>query len=56
VQKYTYLYACVLDGGKVKLSPTLEGPQSALIQRMIRKNPAKRPDDIDVCKVLRNYI
>ncbi len=55
-RKYTYLYACVLDGGKIKLSPGLDGPQSALIQRMLRKNPAKRPDDPDVCMVLRNYI
>ena len=50
---YTYLYACVLDGGRVTVSRNLRGKQRALIRGMLQKNPAQRPGDQAVCKVLR---
>jgi len=55
-EKYVYLYACVLDGGKVRLSETLSGEYYSLIKKMLKKNPAKRPDDLKISTVLRRRI
>ena len=53
---YDYCYACVLDGGKITLSPRLSGDFRSLIRKMLRKNPAKRPGDCAVSKTIRNYL
>lgn len=50
---YAYLYACVLDGGRVTLSRQLHAKQRALIRGMLKRNPAQRPGDQAVCKALR---
>jgi serine/threonine protein kinase len=50
--KYTYLYACVLDGGKVNLSDELNPVHRSLIRRMLKKSPARRPGDREICKIL----
>ena len=52
---YTYLYAAVLDDGKVTLSDKLDRKQQAIIQRMLDKNPAKRPGDDEICDMLKTY-
>ena len=41
-EKYNYLYAAVLDGASIKLSPNLDGSQQALIHKLLRRNPAFR--------------
>ncbi len=50
--KFTYLYACVLDGGRIELSHALDKKHSALINAMLKKNPASRPGDQDICDAL----
>ncbi|MFH1512401.1 MAG: protein kinase [Bacillota bacterium] len=52
-EKFAYLYACVLDGGWVALSPKLQPGHRLLIRRMLRKNPAFRPSDRMICKALK---
>ncbi len=52
-EKYTYLYSCVLNGGRVALSPKLQSGHLLLIRRMLRKNPAFRPGDRRICNALK---
>jgi eukaryotic-like serine/threonine-protein kinase len=54
--RYAYLYACVLDGGQMTLSERLGGADHALIQKLLRKNPAKRPDDQKISALFRERI
>ena len=54
--RYAYLYACVLDRGTVTLSERLRGADRALIQKMLRKNPARRPDDRKISALFRDKI
>jgi eukaryotic-like serine/threonine-protein kinase len=50
--KYAYLYACVLAGGRVRLSQKLDPKFRVLIRRMLKKNPAARPGDRAICRAL----
>lgn len=50
--KYAYLYACVLDGGRIDLSDKLGRKNKDLIGAMLKKNPASRPGDEEICGLL----
>lgn len=55
-EKYAYLYAAVLDGAVIKLSPELDERQQTLIQKLLRKNPAFRPGDNKVVRYLQKML
>lgn len=51
-KKYTYAYQAALDGGEFRLSSGLPFAYHFLVQRMLRKDPADRPDDSEIVGML----
>jgi eukaryotic-like serine/threonine-protein kinase len=51
--KYSYLYACVLDGGRITFSDKLSRRLRSLVHGMLKKDPASRPGDAEICRVLK---
>ena len=51
-KKYTYVFQAALDGGEIRLSPELPLAYHFLVQRMLRKEPADRPDDSEIVRML----
>ena len=55
-EKYSYLYAAVLDGATVKLSTELSGKQQTLIRKLLRNTPAFRPGDDRVIRTTKQLL
>lgn len=51
-RKYEYLYEAALDGGEIALSPSLPLPYRVAVKRMLLPNPADRPSDAELVKLL----
>lgn len=54
--KYSYLYAAVLDRAKLSLSQELSASMLMMIQKMLKKRPAFRPDDDTVSQKLKDML
>ena len=47
-----YLYEAALEGAEIRLSPTLPLPYRAAVRRMLDPNPALRPSDAELVRLL----
>ena len=51
-EKYTYVYEAALAGGDIRLLPMLPLAYRSYVQQMLLKNPADRPKDEDIVRML----
>ena len=51
-EQYTYVYEAALSGGDIRLLPTLPLAYRSYVQQMLLKNPADRPKDEDIVRML----
>ena len=51
-QKYTYLYEAALSGGDITLSPALPAGLRDAVQRMLDREPDRRPEDAELTALL----
>ena len=51
-ERYAYLYEAALDGGDIRLSPALPTAYRWLVKRMLSADPAARPDDAEIERML----
>ena len=51
-EKYHYLYEAALDGASIHLSRTMPQEYRTLIQQMLCANPANRPSDAEIVRLL----
>ena len=55
-EKYNYSYAAVLNNKKLRISSVIDDAFQSLLQEMLSKNPAQRPDDEIICHALRKAL
>ncbi|MDD3335238.1 MAG: lipopolysaccharide kinase InaA family protein [Eubacteriales bacterium] len=51
-KRYAYLYEAALEGGEISLSPELPLPYRMAVRRMLDKDPAHRPSDMEMVRLL----